>query len=180
MPKTLSNVKEDILQVSRDMIMESGYSKLSIRDIASRCGIATGTFYNYFGSKQEIISAILASDWEKMERFMQRRLNPGHDMLSQLEEVFTGLKQMMFNVHRIWAEGFPDDLEAGTMNRLQEVKHKLRADFGETIRQIIAGNVSENKEDFLADFIARMFFSYAYEADSKFEQVRGIIEKILK
>lgn len=129
MPKTLSNVKEDIMQTTRDMIIESGYNRLNIRDIASRCGIATGTLYNYFGSKQEIISAILASDWDKMERFVKRKLNPEHDMISQLEEVFGGLKQMMHSVHRIWAEGFPDDLEEGTMDRLKDIKRKLRADF---------------------------------------------------
>jgi AcrR family transcriptional regulator len=180
MPKSLVNVKEDIMQVTRDMIMESGYNGLNIRDIAARCGIATGTFYNYFGSKQEIISAILASDWDKMERFMQRRLSPGLDALSQLEEVFAGLKQMLHSVHKIWAEGFPDDLETGTMNRLQEVKRKLRTDFGETIRQIITGSVPEKSEAFLADFIARTLFSYAYEADSDFAQLRGVLEKAMK
>jgi AcrR family transcriptional regulator len=178
MPKTLSNVKEDIMQTTRDMIIESGYSGLNIRDIAARCGIATGTFYNYFGSKQEIVSAILASDWDKMERFIQRRLISELDMYSQLEEVFNGLKQMMYSVHKIWSEGFPSDLESGTMNRLQAVKQKLRNDFSQTIRQIISGKVPEKDEAFTADFIARMFFSYAYDNDSDFKQLRAAIEKL--
>jgi AcrR family transcriptional regulator len=179
MPKTLPNIREDILQTTREMILQDGYEKLNIRDIARNCGIATGTFYNYFRSKQEIISSLLASDWEKMYRFVQRHMKTDKPVLDQLEDVFNDLKHMMHNVHEIWAGGFPDDLESGTMNKLQEIKADLRKQFTDCIRLIIEGHTPKEKEAFASDLIARVFFSYAYEDEAGFESLRDVLEKLL-
>jgi AcrR family transcriptional regulator len=72
MPKNLQNVREDILGVTRAMIAESGYADLNIRNIAVKCGIGTGTFYNYFSSKQEVVAAIVMHEWELTLRKMDK------------------------------------------------------------------------------------------------------------
>ncbi|MBE0484583.1 TetR/AcrR family transcriptional regulator [Marinobacter sp.] len=49
-----------ILTAARDCFRENGYENSSIRDIVRRTGLAAGTFYNYFSSKQDIFAALLA------------------------------------------------------------------------------------------------------------------------
>jgi AcrR family transcriptional regulator len=179
MPKILpDNIKEEILSTTRRMVIENGYNKVSIRDIAKECGIATGTFYNYFRSKQEILSALLAGDWDRMQRYITSlTADSSLPPIRQLEEIFHSLKDMMRAVHQLWALGFPDDFMSESMNKMALIKRQLRTDMSKTIARIIHSHVEEEKESFLADFIARMFFSYAYEESSRFNDLRFVLEK---
>ena len=51
-----------ILQVAEEMLTEKGYYETSIDEIASRVGIAKGTVYLHFPSKEELVGAILLRD----------------------------------------------------------------------------------------------------------------------
>ena len=181
MPKILpDNIKEKILVSTRLLVLEHGYNKISIRDIARSCGIASGTFYNYFKSKQAVLSALLSDDWNRMQTFLSKESIPSDkSVINQLEEVFTSLKAMMTSVHELWALGFPDDFASETMNRMSQIKRQLRIDLAQTIQQIVHGHTVSEREAFLSGFLARMFFSYAYEPNSSFEDIRFIIEKII-
>lgn len=48
-----------ILDAARECFRDRGYDKSTIRDIVRRTGLAAGTFYNYFSSKQDIFAALL-------------------------------------------------------------------------------------------------------------------------
>ncbi|SRR5690554_381095 len=52
--------RKAILMAAKDCFQEHGYDNTTIRDIVRRTGLAAGTFYNYFSSKQDIFSALLA------------------------------------------------------------------------------------------------------------------------
>ncbi len=179
MPKNLVNIKAEIIQTTRKMILEKGYENLNIRDIAKRCGIATGTFYNYFRSKQEIVSSLLDADWKAFRLSILRQTNTDQPPMGQLELMYVNLKEMIADIHSIWAAGFPEDLESGTMSKLQRIKKDLRAEFSQHITEVIRGHVEAEQEAFIADFIARVFFSYAYEAQTGFDALRPVLEKIL-
>ncbi len=181
MPKILpDNLKEQILATTRCLVLEQGYNNISIRDIAKACGIASGTFYNYFRSKQAVLSALLADDWSRMRGALSTSAESSEEpVINQLEPVFTNLKAMMLNVHELWAMGFPDDFASEAMNKLSHIKRQLRIDLTQTIRQIIHGHTPPERETFISDFLARMFFSYAYEKDSRFENLWHVIERII-
>lgn len=49
-----------ILSAARECFRDQGYDNTTIRDIVRSTGLAAGTFYNYFSSKQDIFSALLA------------------------------------------------------------------------------------------------------------------------
>ena len=53
MPKIIENVKELILDTSEKLLFQVGYKGFTIRGVAKRCGIAPGTIFNYFASKEE-------------------------------------------------------------------------------------------------------------------------------
>jgi hypothetical protein len=54
---TIVTSKEDILKNSRELIREKGWAAVSIRSVASACGVSVGSIYNYYDSKAELISA---------------------------------------------------------------------------------------------------------------------------
>lgn len=51
--------KNEILDAAEMLFGTKGYSKTTINDILQRVGIAKGTFYYYFQSKEEVMDAIV-------------------------------------------------------------------------------------------------------------------------
>ena len=49
---------EMILEAARGVFAELGYGAATVRDIIRATTLASGTFYNYFKSKEEIYQAI--------------------------------------------------------------------------------------------------------------------------
>jgi len=178
-PKCLENVEQEIIKTTRQMILEKGYERLNIRDIAKKCGIATGTFYNYFQSKQAIITALLDEDFKSFQSVINTSGCSGETTIGRLEALFDDLRQLLYNVHHIWSAGIPDDLEGGTLNKLQSIKLRLRNEFAQRILMVIHGHTAVESEEFAADVIARIFFSYAYEKEVGFESLRFFVEKML-
>ena len=56
--------KNEILDVAEQLFAEKGFDNASTNDIINRIGIARGTLYHHFGSKEEILDAIV----ERMTR----------------------------------------------------------------------------------------------------------------
>jgi AcrR family transcriptional regulator len=59
--QTKATTRKTILQTARRLFAENGYDATRTRDIAYAAGIASGTLFNYFQTKEAII-ACLASD----------------------------------------------------------------------------------------------------------------------
>ena len=51
MPKIIENIREKLLIEAKKQVMENGYSSMTIRSVATACGVGTGTVYNYFPSQ---------------------------------------------------------------------------------------------------------------------------------
>ncbi|HEX5378495.1 MAG TPA: TetR/AcrR family transcriptional regulator [Phenylobacterium sp.] len=77
--------RQSILDAAREVFGELGYDNATVRDIIRRTGLAAGTFYNYYRSKEEVATALSddgarrfapilkaqraqASDWESFVR----------------------------------------------------------------------------------------------------------------
>ncbi|WP_022761713.1 TetR/AcrR family transcriptional regulator [Butyrivibrio sp. AD3002] len=57
--KSAEERKNEILDVAEQLFAEKGYDNASTNDIIARIGIARGTLYHHFGSKEEILDAII-------------------------------------------------------------------------------------------------------------------------
>ena len=51
--------KNEILDVAEQLFAEKGFDNASTNDIIKRIGIARGTLYHHFGSKEEILDALV-------------------------------------------------------------------------------------------------------------------------
>lgn len=57
--QTKQNNREAILDAARTVFADLGYGATSVRDIIRKTGLASGTFYNYFKSKEEVFEALM-------------------------------------------------------------------------------------------------------------------------
>lgn len=51
--------KNEIIDTAARLFGEKGYEKCSVNDILNTIGIAKGTFYHYFKSKEEVLDAVI-------------------------------------------------------------------------------------------------------------------------
>ena len=56
---TIVTSKQEILKTSRELIQQQGWSAISIRSVASACGVSVGSIYNYFDSKASRCSSTI-------------------------------------------------------------------------------------------------------------------------
>ena len=47
-----------LLYAARDLVLETGHDRISIEEITDRAKVSKGTFYNYFGTKQDVFAAV--------------------------------------------------------------------------------------------------------------------------
>ncbi len=57
--KEASERRNEILDVAEELFVTKGYDKASTNDILERVGIARGTLYYHFSSKEDILNAII-------------------------------------------------------------------------------------------------------------------------
>ncbi len=91
MPKRIENVKEQLLAEARRQIACQGYGKTTVRSVAAACGIAVGTVYNYFASKDALIAAFMVDDWRRV--LAELAACDVADKRAFLERVYTALRQ---------------------------------------------------------------------------------------
>jgi AcrR family transcriptional regulator len=74
-----------ILDATRELLAERGYANVTIREIASRCGVSVPTLYNRFGGKDELIAQAVRSQFSEVLRSVDGEAEPiGHRRLMAL------------------------------------------------------------------------------------------------
>lgn len=84
--------KEAILNVSRELIKKQGWTAINIRTVAAACNISTGSIYNYFNSKSDLIAATVESVWCDIFHFPENKKD-FDSFLSCVEWVFDSMKK---------------------------------------------------------------------------------------
>ena len=98
--------RESILKESRDLVSKEGLKALSIRKLSKNCGVAVGTVYNYFSSKDDLMISTIESVWEDIFRIDDLE-NESNDFLNYIENIFNhlayGIKKYpnFFTIHSL-------------------------------------------------------------------------------
>ena len=65
MRKKDDNLRDTLLDFAREITKTQGIDSVNIRSLAGMAGVATGTVYNYFSSKDEILLALTEEYWRQ-------------------------------------------------------------------------------------------------------------------
>jgi AcrR family transcriptional regulator len=82
------NRKETLLKVGERLFAQDGYRDVSIKDITNAAGLGMGSFYTYFGSKEDFYSAILDGIEQRGVRDIEKRVNSFRSPLYRLKALF--------------------------------------------------------------------------------------------
>ncbi|GAA0114631.1 TetR/AcrR family transcriptional regulator [Clostridium senegalense] len=96
MPKIIKNLDEIIRKKTFRLFSEKGYDGVDIKLIAKECGMAVGTFYNYYSSKMELFMDILDKSWKetfkKIEESKMENLTDKERLEVQIEILYDDIE----------------------------------------------------------------------------------------
>ena len=70
---------------------KKGIAAVNMRTVASECGIALGSLYNYFSSKSELLSATIEAVWKDIFQ-MGKTLEKCENIVEYLNLLFEGVE----------------------------------------------------------------------------------------
>ena len=107
MGATTGTTRERLLAAAQSLIEEGGYGAASVVAIAERAGVASGTLYRHFPSKEELFAEVFRSVCAREERAMRaaaRELAPGSPAAERLAHVLaTFARRALRNPRLAWA-----------------------------------------------------------------------------
>ena len=81
--------QKKILEVSLKLFQTEGFGKTTMRDIAKKCGIALGTTYNYFPTKEHLALFFFESALDDVLLRYRREEPPGASLEEKLFLLFS-------------------------------------------------------------------------------------------
>jgi AcrR family transcriptional regulator len=72
--KRVPNRREQIVRAAARLFRENGYEATTVRDLADAVSMQSGSLFFHFGSKEEILLAVLKGGLERAEVALERQL----------------------------------------------------------------------------------------------------------
>ncbi len=96
--------KADILKYGRELFGSKGFKDTNVAEIAKMAGMATGTFYNYYPSKDKLFMEIYLEENVKLKKAIMESVDLEADPIHVMKEImFLNLKGMTSNpILREW------------------------------------------------------------------------------
>ncbi|MDO8900713.1 MAG: TetR/AcrR family transcriptional regulator [Phenylobacterium sp.] len=148
--KTKVQNRTAILDAAREVFGEMGYEPCTVRDIIRRTGLAAGTFYNYFKSKEEVFAA-LADDGARrfgpiLKAIRSQHADFGGFVRQALQAYFTFLA----DEHSSWAARRPPEEHLHVQGQTPEMEAVFNEVREAIVEEIARGGAPAADADYLA------------------------------
>lgn len=110
------------------LFKENGYDRVTVQEIASACGIAKGTFFNYFAKKEDVLLYFGESQLQLLEQNLityQSIHNPKQKIIALLGDLLKRYSEegelMRLVVSQILSSAFLSTMESHSIKRLDGI-----------------------------------------------------------
>ncbi len=174
MPKIISAAQESILAFARQMLLEGGYEALTIRAVASRVGIAVGTVYNYYRSKDLLVASVMLEDWTDALHRMEAGAEAAPNLMTGLEEVYSQLLAFCHTYAAAWAQYTVRPGSAGDFH----ARHRMLLDQLCRVLEPLLGRFDALFCPQTPEFLAQSMLTAASGDEAPFEWLRPIMTQL--
>jgi AcrR family transcriptional regulator len=91
-----------ILDAAREVFGELGYETATVRDIIRRTGLAAGTFYNYYRSKEEVFAALADDGARRFSPMLKKLRGEAPDFESFIRAALAAYFGFLADEHTSW------------------------------------------------------------------------------
>lgn len=107
--------KEEILNTAMEIALEEGIEAVNIRKLATKCGMAVGSMYNYYKSKEELFAELSEHFWNKILENQERLYRQGMDFTTFLQQYFAYLYGKLNSYDSKWYEMMNERVKSETL-----------------------------------------------------------------
>lgn len=152
MPKKFTEKEKEIIrntliQKGRELFSIYGLRKTSITELTKTAGIAQGTFYTFFDSKEELYFDILKLEESESEQFMEDILKSSHSTKEAIKKIIKGTFELFETnpiIHRLY-----DSRDYELMVRKLSPEKLENHQKEDTIRVLNMINLHSNKNEMI-------------------------------
>jgi AcrR family transcriptional regulator len=164
--------RQSILDAAREVFGELGYETATVRDIIRRTGLAAGTFYNYYRSKEEVFAA-LADDGARRFGPILKTIRAQHaaDFEVFVRKAIEAYFEFLADEHRNWnARRPPDEPHVHVQGETPEMAAVFN-EVRDAMREAIAGRKGPVSDP---DYMAAACIAVARDVGDKMLERRPI------
>src|SRR5271168_1150226 len=78
---------ETILRHASDLFAKNDFARVSVDEVAARCGIGKGSVYRQFGSKEELYAAVVIEGFKHLQKEIRDAMKDRISIREQIEVV---------------------------------------------------------------------------------------------
>ena len=160
-----------ILDAAREVFGELGYETATVRDIIRRTGLAAGTFYNYYRSKEEVFAALADDGARRFAPILKALRGRGLSFEDFVQAAIGAYFGFIAEEQRTWVERRP----AGEPHpHVHGETPEMAAVFAD-IRDALAEDIAQRKGPFAdPDYMAAACIAIARDVGDKMLERRPI------
>ena len=91
MPKIVKDLRDRAIREARRILTAPENTAFTMRGVAAACGVAAGTLYNYFPSKEYLIGCVVLEDWQAAVDEMTALARGAHTIQQGVEGLYTAM-----------------------------------------------------------------------------------------
>lgn len=162
------SLRNEILEVSRNLLIQHGFDKLTMRNIAKNANVTATSIYLHFENKDDLLLTLIEESIEHLKEQLIREVDASKEMIQQLEDLARAYIQ--------FALEHPQEYEIIYMVRPEEMPRYPKDKF-EQIRsayELLAEIIEKGKQEDIIDVEDSMISAYTLWA-----QMHGVVSVIL-
>lgn len=101
--------RQAIMDAAREVFGELGFDNATVRDIIRRTGLAAGTFYNYYRSKEEVATALSDDGARRFAPILKAQRAQASDWESFVRAAISAYFNFLADEHKNWMARRPVD-----------------------------------------------------------------------
>jgi AcrR family transcriptional regulator len=160
-----------ILDAAREVFAELGYEVATVRDIIRRTGLASGTFYNYFRSRDEVFEALADDGAARFRPILRACWEQSNTFEGYLRAAIQAYFDFLADEHETWQARRPAGEKHPHMHiqtpEMERVFDEVRDAFLQAMEHDAAPRVD-------ADYLASACIAVAREVGDKMLERRPI------
>ena len=145
--------REEIIEAAKKLIMQKGYRKTSVEDITHEVGIAKGSFYTYFKSKDFLMETLLSEKAEIHKEYMEKLIEGTKTLEEAVEKyieyyLIMPTKDIEFVLVMVKMMRSIDSIGKKVIDRLEADKRNRKNEFITILKKYSERADIENEKDF--------------------------------
>lgn len=153
--------REQLLETGKKLVIEHGIKRVSVDDITKACGVAKGTFYNFYDNKEALLLEMV---WQIYSQLVEQAAETFQKAAPENIRAITGdfLKSILYNPQQVFFFSNHDELGqllAHTSSEQMDNFHLQEEKSFARLLKMVGCDIGRVKPAVVHNYIHAMYFA---------------------